>query len=308
MKQKIIKGRSFFNYAGLGICTLLLLSGNNVSAQTSPAKDTSDNTTTADKRPVKNTFESNWIIDNQSVMVPNKGTLEFDIQHRFGIVNNGYSDFYGVFAPANIRMGFSYVSVKNLQFGFGLCKDRMQLDLNGKYAIIKQTPGAIPVSVTYFGNIVTDTRSSSNFVAFGDRISYFDQLIVARKVSSKFSVQAAISLSHFNNVPGYIDADGIIRSSVKNDQFTLSFMGRYKLSNVMAILVDYDQPLTQNVTSNPHPNLAVALELTTSSHCFQIVVGNGQYLLPQNNALYNQNDFSKGQYLVGFNMTKLWSF
>src|ERR1019366_8345959 len=95
---------------------------------------------------VRNTFKSNLIIDNQTVMVPVKKTLEFDIQHRFGIVNNGYSDFYGLFAPPVIRLGFEYVPVKNLQFGFGLCSDNMQLDLNGKYAILKQTKGGIPVS------------------------------------------------------------------------------------------------------------------------------------------------------------------
>ena len=300
MKQIKIICSTFFRNTILGMLTLLLISGGSVSAQDTTA-------TVVKKKPVKNTFESNWILENQTVMVSVKGTLEFDIQHRFGIVNNGYSDFYGLFAPANIRMGFEYVPVKNLQVGFGLCKDRLQLDLNGKYAILKQAKGVMPVSVTYFGNIVIDTRSKTNFVSSGDRFSYFDQLMIARKVTTNLSVQAAVSISHFNNVPGYIDAEGVIRNTVKNEQFTMSFMGRYKVSRQLAILADYDQPLTQNVTNNPHPNLSVGLEVTTSSHCFQIIVGNCQYILPQNNALYNQNDFSKGQYLVGFNMTKLWN-
>ena len=308
MKHLNIRCNTFFSNVRLVILTLLLISSGVVIAQAKDEQDTSSTVTTGKKSPVKNTFESNWILENQTVMVPAKGTLEFDIQHRFGIVNNGYSDFYGLFAPANIRMGFEYVPVKNLQLGFGLCKDRMQLDLNGKYAILKQKKGGLPVSITYFGNIVIDTRSESNFVSDGDRFSYFNQLMIARKITSEFSVQAAVSLSHFNNVPGYIDPEGVIRSSVKNDQFTMSFMGRYKVSTQLAILVDYDQPLTQNATSNPHPNLCAGLEITTSSHCFQIIVGNTQYILPQNNALYNQNDYSKGQFLVGFNMTKLWNF
>ena len=294
-------------YARLGMLSLMLIGSVTVMAQTDSTRDAPTDTP-GKKKPVKNTFESNWILENQTVMVPAKHTLEFDIQHRFGIVNNGYTDFYGLFAPANIRMGFEYVPVKNLQLGFGLCKDRLQLDLNGKYAVVKQTPGGLPVSITYFGNMVIDTRAKSNFVSGGDRLSYFNQLLIARKITSMFSVQAAISLSHFNNVPAYIDQEGIIRNSVQNDQFTMSFMGRYKLSTQLAILVDYDQPLTQNATSNPHPNLTAGLEITTSSHCFQIIVGNGQYILPQDNALYNQNDYSKGQFLVGFNMTKLWSF
>ena len=45
-----------------------------------------------ERKPVKNMFESIWIIDNQTVMVPFKNTLEFDIQHRFGLVENGYED------------------------------------------------------------------------------------------------------------------------------------------------------------------------------------------------------------------------
>ena len=306
-----MKSPHFLQLANICLLITGLLSWGKIAAQTTNG-DSVQNANSAHvnekKSPVKNTFESNLILDNQTVMVPQKGTLEFDIQHRFGIVNNGYTDFYGVFAPAIIRMGFEYVPVKNIQLGFGLCKDKMQLDFNVKYAIINQQKNGIPVSVTYYGNIVIDTRSKSNFVSSGDRLSYFNQLLIARKIDSKISVQAAISLSHFNNVPGYIDADGVIRNSLQNDQFTLSFMGRYKLSEKMAFLVDYDQPLTQNATNNPFPELAFGLEITTSSHCFQIIAGNSQYILPQNNALYNQNDLLKGQYLLGFNMTKLWSF
>ncbi len=310
MNQEITKNTRSYKFLGLVMIALLFMSIGNATAQSKAADTTAQVEAVGDavKPLVKNTFESNLLIDNQTVMVPSKGTLEWDIQHRFGIVNNGYSDFYGIFAPALIRLGFEYVPVKNLQFGFGLCSDRLQLDLNVKYAVVRQTKDGIPVSVTYFGNMVIDTRSKTNFVNGGDRLSYFNQLMVARKFCPKFSAQASLSISHFNNVPGYIDAEGVIRNTLKNDQFTMSFIGRYKLSSQMSVLVNYDQPLTQNVTNNPHPNVAFGLEIATSSHCFQIIAGNSQFILPQNNALYNQNDYTKGQYLIGFNMTKLWNF
>lgn len=318
MKQLKINFSGFFNFAKIGMLGLLLLSSTNLLAQSEgipvpPQESTNDSEATPPpvvkkEKPVKSTFESNWIIDQQTVMVPFKGTFEFDLQHRFGIINNGYKDFYGLYAPSNIRLGFEYVPVNNLQLGIGLCKDKMQFDFNGKLALLKQTKGKSPVSVTYFGNIVVDTRDKSNFVTSGDRYSYFNQLMVARKITPNFSAQAAISLAHFNNVEGYIDTLGVIKGTVKNDQFTFSLMGRYKVSNKMAILFDYDQPLTQNTTNNPHPNVAFGLEVTTSSHCFQLVVSNCQFILPQNNALYNQNDYSKRQYLIGFNMTRLWNF
>ena len=58
-------------------------------------------------------------MDNQSVMVPIKGTFEWDIQHRFGTVKNGSKDLYGIFAPANIRLGFNYAPFKKLYIGGG---------------------------------------------------------------------------------------------------------------------------------------------------------------------------------------------
>ncbi len=114
------------------------------------------------KGPVKNTFNSQWIIDNQTVMVPIKGTLEFDFQHRFGTVNEGYQDFWGFFSPSfNIRMGLSYTFIKNLSVGFGLTKTGLTWDGNAKYAIITQTPDKYPVSVTFYGNMAVSTTKNA---------------------------------------------------------------------------------------------------------------------------------------------------
>ena len=71
-------------------------------------------------KPVKNTFQSVWIIDNQTVMVPVKGTLEMDIMHRFGSVKKGYDDFWGFFAPSNIRLAVNYSPINKLNVGIGI--------------------------------------------------------------------------------------------------------------------------------------------------------------------------------------------
>jgi hypothetical protein len=279
------------------------------------AQDSSAVTPTATvkkKSFVRNTFEGNYLIDNQSVMVAVKGTFEFDIQHRFGTVNNGISDLYGIFSGATMRLGFSYVPIKNLQVGFGACNDRMQVDWNLKYALLRQTKdGTIPVSITYFGNVVMDTRkkdATTLFVTASDRFSFFDQVIIARKISEKLSIQVGPSLSHFNNVPGYVDANGKIQPQMRNDHFAISFSGRYKITPKTAIIANYDQPLTQHPMDNPHPNISLGLEMSTSGHTFQVFAGNYASILPQNNNMFNQNDFTKGQFLIGFNITRLWNF
>ena len=298
------------------ICLFLLLSIGTMAQ---------DSTAVPSKKPVKNTFESNWVLDNQSVMVPIKGTLEMDMQHRFGTVRNGFKDFYGIYAPSNIRIGFSYVPMEKLQFGFGFTKERLQLDLNAKYAILKQTKGGIPVSITYFVNTVIETTPDKDnliYVTGGDRMSYFHQLIIASKITDKISLQVSPSISHYNNVEGVLDADGIVQRNMKNDHVAIAFMGRYKVSDKMNVLINYDQPITQHPglkkNTNPNPNLSVGVEFVTSAHAFQLIFGNYQGITPQSNNYFNHNapfkyttadgtEMKGGMFLIGFNITRLWN-
>src|ERR1035437_4283808 len=272
------------------------------------AQDSLETKTVEKPRPVT-IFEAEFI-DNQTEMVPRKKVLTFAIQHRFGTVNNGLSDLYGIFGPANIRLGFNYTPINNLAIGFGVSKERFLVDFNAKYALIKQLEsGGWPVSISYFGNIAIDTRpKSGNFVTGGDRISYFNQLIFARKLSEKLSVQVSPNLSHFNNVEAYRDKDGNILPKMKNDHFAVSFLGRYKLTEKFHLIANYDQPLTQHTTNNPHPNICFGIEMTTLGHSFQVFAGNSGSIVPQYVNFYNQNDYQKGQFLIGFNITRRWNF
>lgn len=290
----------------------------------------------AKAKPVKNTFQSVWIIDNQTVMVPVKGTLEMDIMHRFGTWNKGYDDLWGFFAPSNIRLGVNYAPIDKLFVGFGITKEAMLWDGNVKYSIITQTKGKYPVSVTYYGNAAFDSRKYFSFsitkpegvtddVKFKhttDRFLFFNQLIIARKVTDKFSLQVAPSLTHQNAVGGYYtknDSTGTeTYTNMKHNHFAISVAARYKLTNVTSVIFNYDQPLTKHPTNNPHPNLALGVEFNTSSHSFQLFFGNYSSLNPQRNNLFNSHDpfkesskdswFPSSEFLIGFNITRLWNY
>lgn len=272
------------------------------------AQDSAQATAVKKAKPVKNTFGSVWLMDNQTVMVPIKGTLEFDIQHRFGTVDNGSKDLWGLFAPSNIRLGLAYSPINKLFVGAGITKERMQVDLNAKYALLQQTDGKVPLSVSYFGNIVIDARNKSNFRYGVHRLSYFNQLIIARKITDKFSAQVAPSFSWFNNVEGYVDSKGDIQKKMKNGHLAISVLGRFKVSEMSSIIAGYDQPLTQHTTNNPHPNICFGFETVTSSHAFQVFFGNYYGIVPQSNNVFNQNDYKDGQFVLGFNITRLWNF
>ena len=267
-----------------------------------------------ENKPVKNTFESNWIIDNQTVMVPYKGTFEFSLQHRFGLVENGYEDFFGLYAPGNIRLGFGYVPFKDLMVGFGITKVNLTWDFNAKYALFHQMQnGGMPVSLTYFGNAAMDTRSEDYFtnpdeVDVTDRLSFFHQILVARKFSDKFSFQLAGSLSHFNTVDAYEDPNGEVVQKWNNDHLAIAGSARYHLTPVTSILLNYDQPLTTHEDIDPQPNLSFGVEFVTSSHQFQIFAGNFYNITPQRNNVFNTYRFDEGEFLIGFNLVRLWNF
>ncbi len=281
-------------------------------------------------KPAKNTFQSIWIIDNQTVMVPIKKTFEMDIMHRFGTVEKGYQDLWGFFAPSNIRLGFNYSPINRLNLGIGITKSSMLWDANAKYSIITQTKGKYPVSVTYFGDVAVDTRKDptiydgSNIKHTTDRFFFFHQLIIARKITSKLSLQIAPGVSHQNAVAGYYtkndSAGKEIFRSMKNDHFAIAVAGRYKVTNVTSLIFNYDQPLTKHPTNNPNPNVSFGVEFTTSSHSFQLFLGNYSLLNQQRNNLYNKNSpfgytdnatgtkVKGGKFLIGFNITRLWNY
>ncbi len=338
MKLIINRTRSWFAFfAFLGICLFALPASG--FTQNDSTKVTTDSTVESSEieapgkvKPVKNTFESVWIIDNQTVMVPVKHTLEMDIMHRFGVIDKGYRDFWGFFAPSNIRLGINYSPINNLNLGIGITKNNMLFDASAKYAIIKQTKGKYPVSVTYYGNVAINTKKTGDVVLYdgsaikhnSDRYFFFNQLIIARKITNKLSVQIAPSVTHQNAVAGFYmknDSTGkVIYRSMKNDHFAIAVAARYKLTNVTSVMVNYDQPLTKHPSNNPHPNLSFGVEFNTSSHSFQVFVGNYYNLNPQQNNLFNKiNPFkytdnltgqkvNGGQFLIGFNITRLWNY
>jgi hypothetical protein len=325
VKQKIQIPNTLLILAVCLVSCLFLFQTSNLYAQdsTGVAKEPA---TPIKAKPVKDTFDGNWIIDDQTVMVPVKGTFEFDIQHRFGSVGNGYQDLDGLFAPANIRLGMNYAPINNLDIGIGLSKTDLLWDGNAKYAILRQTKGQSPVSITYYGDLAYNTTfdpDHSNFPHTTDRLASFNEVIIARKFTDKFSLQVAPTLSHQNSVNGYysqIDSAGSkVFEEMKHDQFGLAVAGRYKITEGMSIIVDYDQPLTAEPTNNPHPNVAFGLEFTTSGHTFQVFMGNYTYLNPQYNSFFNQNNpfpytdangtkVKGGQFCIGFNISRLWNF
>ncbi len=260
------------------------------------------------ERPVRNMFESNWIMDNQTVIVPIEGTFEMDIAHRFGTWDNGYDDFFGIYAPSNIRLGFTKVIMPKFQIGLGLTKDNNLWDFNAKYALFQQTrSGSTPLSMTYYVNMAIDTRDGKFFETGTDRYTYFHQIMIARKVSDPLSIQLSGNLSHFNAVEAFENAENEVEGVMNNNHISTTLSVRYKLTDITAFTFGYDLPITDHAMIDPEPNISFGFEFVSSSHAFQLFLSNYKGIVPQYNHFKNQNSFGDNEILIGFNITRLWN-
>ena len=259
-------------------------------------------------KPVRQPFESGYLIDNQTTYIPYEGTLEYVIQHKFGTFKNGISDLFGIYAPgANVRIGFNYVFYKNVELGWGLTKTNFTNDFTAKWTILEQTRNnTIPVALTLYGVAAINGQSKDFFgkdYSLMGRMSYFGQVIVGRKVNNWLSLQAGASFSHFNMVD---------RELSDFDKIGVHFNGRAKFNSNMSFIFNYDQPLPFLVLrnkdgKNTSPNIAAGIEIATSSHAFQIYAGQQNNIVPQAVMVNNYNDFAIKNFAIGFTITRIWN-
>jgi hypothetical protein len=279
-----------------------------------------------DNRPAKPAFESGYLIDQQTAVIPVKNTLEFAIHHRFGPMNNGASDLLGIYAPSNIRLGLNFCLTDDLLLGIGTTKNKKYQDLVIKYNVLRQTRSlSIPLSITFFENFAIEGQDEKVFgtdYKFSHRFSYFSQLILTHRFNSEFSLQVAPSFTHFNISKNIVEP---INDSVSDtirfdhDKIGISFGGRYKISPQTSIIFGVDMPLwIDGIREYPKPkylaktNLSLGVEISTSTHAFQIFVATAQGILPQENMMWNNltgnKKLSTSHLMLGFNITRLWNF
>ena len=255
-------------------------------------------------KPVRFTFGTTTLIDMNTTETPYKGGLQLEIQHRFSLIEN-YHNLFGIYGSANTRIGLNYGITDRLMIGAGTTKDYQLQDIQWKYLILQQTEdNRIPVSLSYYGNMLFDLRKEEVFgpaESFREihRLSYFTQLILARKINNMFSVEIAPSVSYFNSVQENSDST----AAYKNLNFGISAGARANLFGAHSVILEYDQLLTkQNIAVQPKPNLSLGWEISTATHTFQIFAANYNQIINQRNLVFNTNDFKKSQWLIGFNI------
>ncbi len=252
---------------------------------------------------VTNAFKSPRVINSHSMEMLPVGALDFRILHRFGQINQGWQEFWGL-DNASMRMGFDYGILPNLTVGIGRSTAKKELDGFLKYRILWQSKGkhAMPFSLIWVSGI-TYNGQSNPFSQYGieatpaRRIAYYHQLIIGRKFSNRFSLQITPTMVHRNIV------DNVL---VPNNLYAIGVGGRVKFSNRMAFVWDYSYPINrfpQKIETHP---LSIGLDIETGGHVFQLHFSNAVGMNERAFISDENGNWLKGDIQFGFNLSRIF--
>lgn len=253
------------------------------------------------KEYVSSAFKSSRVINGHSMEFIGKGVLDVRILHRFGYVNEGAYTLFGL-DEASMRLGFDYGLGKNFTIGVGRSTYKKEVDGFIKYRLVRQATGpkSSPVSLVFVSGATINGLKwpypeRKNY--FSSRMGFYNELIIGRKFSEKFSLQVAPVFVHRNLI------DSVAHN---NDTWALGIGGRMKLSKHIAFVLDYHPVLSEKDPGTFDP-LSVGIDIETGGHVFQLHFSNSSGMNEKEFITNTTGDFWKGEIRFGFNLSRVFT-
>ena len=248
------------------------------------------------------TFKTTLLVIGQSIENPPVGNLIFNVQHRFGAINSGSYDFFGL-DQAVTRIAFQYGLAEWLGIGIGRSSYKKTYDGWVKAKFLRQSTGLrkMPVSIDYYGNIAVSALKWSepdrtNF--FSSRLSFANQLLIARKFSPGVSIQLVPTHVHYNLVETKED---------DNDVFSLGAGGRFKISKRVSINFEYYYIISQQTRKQYTDPFSIGFDIETGGHVFQLYVSNAEGLIEEHIMGRTSGKWWNGDIHFGFNVSRAFT-
>jgi hypothetical protein len=244
-------------------------------------------------------FHGRRIVNGHSLELQKEGELEMYIGHRFGAINGGAYEFFGI-DQADMRMAFDYGVKDWLAVGIGRSSYLKTFDSFAKVRLLRQSTGAknMPISLTALSALTYETQKEPNNlpVNYYSRMAYTHQLLIGRKFSDDLSVQLMPTLTHINLVPTIADP---------NDIYTLGVAVRYRVSLNVAVTAEYYYNLTP-LADNKYNSLALGFDIDTGSHVFQVHITNSSAMFERAFIAETTDSWTDGGIHLGFNMNRVF--
>lgn len=248
------------------------------------------------------TFKATRIINGQSIESTAAGNLNFIIAHRFGKINDGIYELFGL-DNATMRLGLEYGITDWLNVGIGRSSFLKTVDVYGKWRLVRQSSGAkkFPFSMVFYSNVAMNGMKwpepdRDNY--FTSRLSFANQLLLARKFSNSFSFQLT---------PSYVHRNFVETKEDQNDVFAIGFGGRLKLTNRLSINAEYFYQLPGINADKFYNSIALGLDIETGGHVFQFHITNSKGMIEQYFIANTSGDFLNGDIFFGFNINRVFT-
>jgi hypothetical protein len=284
-------------------CIILVLSGFFVYGQDDLLKMLEEETKSDKPDFTTATFKTTRLINGHSIENVAAGVLDFRISHRFGYLNSGAYDFFGL-DNATTRLGLDYGISNRLMIGIGRSSFQKQLDGYYKFKILRQSTGSknmpITMSIMQSINYKTEKFEDPNRENYLTSKMYFaHQLLIGRKFSESISLQLMPTLVHYNLIPG--------TGEIPNDLLSIGVGGRVKLSKRISLNIEYYYQLPDYKLPETTNSLAIGFDIETGGHVFQLHFTNSTGMTERTFITQTTGDFWKGDIHFGFNISRVFT-
>lgn len=257
-----------------------------------------ENTETNETDYVIQTFKGTRVVNGHSTETKPGGTLEFIISHRFGTVNSGSYELWGL-DQSTIRLGLEYGLTDRLGIAVGRSSWDKSYDGYLKYKLLRQSTGAknFPFTMTLLTSMQYRTLKDATTAEMSseDRLSYAYQALIARKFSPAFTFQVAPILVHRNAVD---------ETQTNHDIFALGLGARVKVTRSVSVHGEYYPRLNEKENSPYYDAIGFGIDIETGGHVFQLVFTNSVGMQERLMVTETTGDFWDGDIRFGFNITR----
>ena len=245
-------------------------------------------------------FKGTRVINGQSVELPAKGVLQFVIEHRFGTLNSGAYELWGI-DQSTMRMSLDYGLFDGLAIGVARNSFQKTFEASLKASLLKQkrTSGS-PISITaYAATFLNSFRwvKPERENLFSSRLSYAYQLMLARKFNQSLSLQLT---------PSYIHRNLVETKAMNNDYMAMGIGGRYKITKRVSFNAEYFYQFNRPVEDFTN-SLSLGFDIETGGHVFQLHITNSQGMFERAFIGETTGKWSEGDIYFGFNISRVFT-
>jgi hypothetical protein len=253
-----------------------------------------------DSTEVTSVFKGLKVVNIESTKLAAKGDFYFIIAHRFGYVNGGFKELFGL-DESNIRFSFIYGFTDWLSAGLSRSSLNKTYDVNAKIKLLSQKKDDFPLNIVGFTSMAAKTGETSlnkiNYplLEYKHRFNYLAELLISSKINKNLSLQVSPMFIHEN----------LTLNNQSNDQFAAGIGGRYKLSKRLTLNIDYVNILNRSVDNTFKNPLSIGFDIETGGHVFQLHFSNSKQM-NDSGFLNAEGDWTKGEFVFGFNLSRVF--